>query len=338
MLMNHFPVRKKLLSRQPVAPGVWQTKSGFHFVKRGSELHELSGRIEFKLSDYEGKTRKERWRKAVDDAKLHAKFYALLAREGFYHPKSFFVVAESKRGNPEIIAVMPALQAFNGRIPFDKQRQRKRYEKMLVLKKYLSASQIHADVTNHPFNWGEDGGQVYYHDLHLFQQKMPLELKESLEQQSKSAQVKGRRYEYLASKRGVRGREKARVDALAHKELLERMAEQGFYHPKTNFSVTPTPTGFAVQVMHPPDVKPLSLSQLTPALAQRIKAKKAILLNAGIKSTQLHDAIRAFNNWGMDENGEVYYLSPQFFRLSRGRLPKAIRKLTSFSEKRRETI
>ncbi|NYZ74749.1 hypothetical protein H0O03_00605 [Candidatus Micrarchaeota archaeon] len=348
-MKDRFPIRRKRLAKHlPESPGVWQTKNGAYYVKRGSELHKFSGRIEFNASNYEGKTREEKRRNAVRDAKLHAKFYVQLAKEGFYHPQSMFAIADSKRGNPEIIAIMPTLQVFDGSIPFEQQRQNKRDKKMLILRKYLAASQMHPDVTDYPFNWGEHGGEVYYHDMHLFHRNtMPAELKKALEErtsvqppkeESEAAPLEGTGYEYLTVKRGSQGREKARVDALAHKELLEKMAGQRLYHPDSNFRVTRTEGGFALQVTHPSNLARVSPSKITPALLQKINAKRALVSKAGIKPRQAHEALHTFNNWAIDETGEVYYTNLHFFRLNKGRMPKPIRDLTSFREERRETL
>ena len=309
-------------------------------------MHKLGGRIEFDAANYEGKTKAERRQKAVHDAKLHAKFYAMLAKEGVYHPQSLFMVADSNRGNPEVVAIMPALQVFDGSIPFGRERQDERVKKILTLGKYLPMKEMHPDVTNFAFNWGEHGGDVYYHDMHLFRRnKMPPKLKRAIEkslqppkQPRPATALEGTGYEYAAAKRGSKGLEKAQTDAFAHKELLERMAEQRFYHPKTTFSVTPTRAGFALQVTHPSNLMHLSAHQITPALVEKIKAKQALVQKAGIKPRQAHEALRTFNNWAADEKGEVYYTNLHFFRLNKGRMPKQIRDLTSFREERRETV
>jgi len=346
--MNRFPIRRKKLEPKhfPGFRGIWKTKNGKYFVKRGSELHKLGGRIEFDTADYKGKTKAEKRQNAVNDAKLHAKFYAMLAEQGIYHPQSLFMVADGNRGNPEVVAIMPALQVFDGSIPFGKEYQDKRVKKILLLRKYLSAKETHPDVTSFPFNWGEHGGEVYYHDMHLFRRNtMPPKLKKAIEkslqppkQPRPATALESRGYEYAAAKRGSKGREKAQADALAHKELLERMAKQRFYHPKTTFSVTPTLAGFALQVTHPPNLMRLSTHDITPALVEKIKAKQALVQKAGIKPRQAHEALRTFKNWAADENGEVYYTNLHFFKLNRGRMPKQIRNLTSFREQRRETV
>ncbi|MEW5955508.1 MAG: hypothetical protein AB1626_03160, partial [Candidatus Micrarchaeota archaeon] len=159
-MRDQFPIRKRALHKR-IVPGVWEATGGL-IVKRGSALREARPKsLEFYSSDYEG-TAEERRRKAVEDAKLHAGVYARLAREGFYPPKSLFMIGESKRGNPEIIAVMPALDILGERIHYDEEKVE---AKQRIALKYATREHLHGDLGK-PSNWGGDNGQVYYHDLH----------------------------------------------------------------------------------------------------------------------------------------------------------------------------
>jgi len=89
-----------------------------------------------------------------------AKVYCGLRDNGFYHPRTSFMVANDCRGFPSMVCVMPELRQL-GILPFDNPGLKDSLED--YIRTYASTDMIFN------FNYGlDDKGNTYLIDLHVF--------------------------------------------------------------------------------------------------------------------------------------------------------------------------
>lgn len=101
------------------------------------------------------------------EARAHAAFFRELARRGFFHPQSHFLVSEDSEQRPTVVAIIPGLKFVPREelIPLE----------LFDIPRHVLGVQVpyHSDLSGGgselaAFNFGFDkSGGVHFHDLHV---------------------------------------------------------------------------------------------------------------------------------------------------------------------------
>ncbi len=134
---------------------VWRIRSDrYNFIKR-----PRSRGYSFSFASYK-------------EAFKHAKFYRSLIKEGLYPPHTRVAICHDRENNPTILVLMKALST---NVSYEElEKNRARFYK--IFRKHSLDKILDGDI-NYPFNYGKDeNGVIYYHDLHLVQNKNTFKL------------------------------------------------------------------------------------------------------------------------------------------------------------------
>ena len=155
MPFKKAPIRKSIedtLLNEEYHAGVWKARSRKYYVKVCSELNPPV--IEIPAKDY------KRRKHAVRDAIRCAKVYNKLRDAGMYHPKTEFIVYESRKNILSLLVIMPRLDTLNAKGSTG--------DKIRLVERRLGFYGYYWGDIMWPFNWGADKrGILYAHDLHI---------------------------------------------------------------------------------------------------------------------------------------------------------------------------